>query len=171
MKDSVSKTFNPKEFTKVKLRDLPKKFSVQAAGNVSGHDLYKKGSIHELKVFNDRIEGSLFNSGIREITIPQLLIGHYDKNQELLWVDHGFLDQGVRQQRKQGFRYDLEDITTLEIINTDISNCMVNGLPNRAIASKMVPNRRSNLHGLGLQSLENGRTQFIKVELNNYIAN
>ncbi len=169
--DSVSKTFNPNEFTKISLSDLPKKFSVQAAGNVSGHDLYKKGSIHELEVFDDRIEGSLFNSGIREITIPQLLIGHYDANQELLWVDHNFLDQGVRQQRKQAFRYDLDDITTLEIINDDISNCMVNGLPNGAISSKMVPNRRSNLDMIGLQPLKNGRTQFIKIELNNYVAN
>ncbi len=166
--DSIPKTFNPDEFTPVKLTDTPTKFNLQAAGNVSGLDLYKNIVLNEVEIDQKTIKGNLFNSGLQEITVPQLLVTYYNENKELLWVDHLFLDKGIRQQRKQAFTYKLLGNDTIKIISTDMKNCYVNGLPNEAISAKILSNRKQENT---LQKITHSVYEYVKIEMNAYIGN
>ncbi|SFW54574.1 hypothetical protein [Cellulophaga fucicola] len=170
-KDTLPPTFNPDEFTPINLEEIPTKFNLQCAGNVANTDLYKKLSLQELNFSNGTMSGALFNSGVQEVTIPQLLISYYDDDKKLVWVDHNFLTEGVRIQRKQSFNYDLLDLENLHIINDDMTNCFVNGSPNIEIAKKVFPNRKTEHIAEQLQGQTGKGFSFIKLEINSYIGN
>ena len=166
--DSIPETFNPDEFTPVELADTPTKFNLQAAGNVSGSDLYKNIVLSDLNIDQKTINGNLFNSGLQEVTVPQLLVTYYDENKEILWVDHMFLDKGIRQQRKQPFSYKLSGNDSMKIISSDMENCYVNGLPNADISAKILSNRKNyNV----LQKITHPIYSYVKIETNAYIGN
>jgi len=171
IEDPIPTTFNPNEFTPVQLSEQPTKFNLQAAGNVSGSDLYKNLTLSNLSINKNNIKGTLFNSGLNEVTVPQLLITYYTKNKTLLWVDHLFLNEGIRQQRKLSFNYTLMRESKIDIISDDMSNCFVNGLPNKSIADDIVPNRIINHTKPELQFTNHTMYPFIKIELNSYIGN
>ncbi|MBD1259656.1 hypothetical protein HZY62_03590 [Maribacter polysiphoniae] len=169
--ENMPATFDPDEFTPVNLEEQPTKFNLQCAGNVANTDLYKEVAIQEIHITDGRIEGVLFNSGIQEVTIPQLLISYYNNDKELLWVDHKFLTEGVRIQRKQFFDYQTMGLSRIDLINSSLEFCFVNGLPNSEIAKKMIP-LRDNDHGKNqLQKYGGDGFGFIKFEVNSYIGN
>ncbi|WP_299886011.1 hypothetical protein [uncultured Lacinutrix sp.] len=170
-KDSIPKTFNPDEFTPIEFEEQPTKFNIQAAGNVSGSDLYKNIVLSNIEINNKTINGSLFNSGIQEITVPQLLLTYYDENKTMVWVDHLFIKNGIRQQRKQDFEYTFLENDTLKIITDNMENVFVNGLPNKDISNKTVPNRIKNHTNSELQKISNPNFSYIKIETNSYIGN
>ncbi|TVZ08378.1 hypothetical protein JM80_0866 [Cellulophaga sp. RHA_52] len=170
-KDTLPPTFNPDEFTPINLEEIPTKFNLQCAGNVANTDLYKKLSLQELNFTNNTMSGSLFNSGVQEVTIPQLLISYYDNDKKLVWVDHNFLSEGVRIQRKQHFNYNLLNLGNLKIISDDMTNCFVNGSPNIEIAKKMFPDRNHNHMLEQLQEQKGDGFNFIRLEVNSYIGN
>jgi len=169
-KDSIPKAFNPDEFTPVTFEEQPTKFNLQVAGNVSGTDLYKNVSISAITINKESIKGRLFNSGTKEVTIPQLLISYYDENKTLLWVDHLFLKEGIRQQRQLQFNYSILHNNTIQLISDDMTNCFVNGLPNSDVANKITESRIQNT-ATTLQKIEHNHFDFIKIEINNYIGN
>lgn len=169
--DSIPKTFNPDEFTPVEFEEQPTKFNLQVAGNVARSDLYKGTTISNLEVTEDFVKGKLFNSGISEVTIPQLIVTYYDDDKKIKWVDHLFVPEGIRQQRQQYFTYPLLKNDTIRLINSDMKNCYVNGMPNTSIASKIVPNRMSNQTKTKLQAINNPNYSFINIEINTYIGN
>ncbi|WP_111684485.1 hypothetical protein [Winogradskyella tangerina] len=169
-KDSIPKTFNPDEFTPIELDEQPTKFNLQAAGNVSGSDLFKNTTVSISDLNNETISGYLFNSGTEEVTIPQLLVSYYDENKELMWVDHMFVKDGIRQQRTQAFKYQLQTNSVLTI-NDDMSNCYVNGLPNTSISDKIVSDRITDHSKETLQSIEHPNFKYLKLEVNSYIGN
>ncbi len=170
-KDSIPKTFNPDEFTPIELEDQPIKFNLQAAGNVSGSDLYKNMVLSDLSIEEDKMKGNLFNSGLQEITVPQLLVSYYDDHKTLVWVDHVFIKEGIRQQRKQNFEYSFITNSSVKIINDSMENVFVNGLPNEPISNKIVPNRIENHLNLELQHINHPDFSYIKIETNAYIGN
>lgn len=163
--DSIPDTFNPDEFTPVEFEEQPTKFNLQVAGNVSGSDLYKNVVLSDIHITNSSINGNLFNSGIQEITIPQLLITYYNANKEMVWVDHLFIKEGIRQQRKQDFKYDILNNETIAVISENMENIYVNGLPNKAIASKIILNRIQNHTAAQLQPIEHPDFSYIKLKL------
>ncbi len=167
----IPATFNPYAYTPIELREKPVKFNIQAAGNVAKLDLYKGLTLSNLEVDNEVINGTLFNSGLNEVTVPQLLVSYYSSDKKLMWVDHMFLDEGIRQQRKLSFNYNLLKDPKIRLISSDMSNCFVNGLPNKSIADDIVPNRIRNHTKRELQSIQSKTYPFIKIELNNYIGN
>ncbi|WP_405567307.1 hypothetical protein [Polaribacter sp. Asnod6-C07] len=170
-KDSIPKTFNPDEFTPVELSEQPTKFNLQAAGNVSNSDLFKDVVLSEINIKPNTISGTLFNSGIQEITIPQIIITFYNDKKEMIWVDNLFLKEGIRQERKLNFNYPIPENPIVKVINDDMSFCFVNGLPNKDIAHKIIPKRIKN-HTLGkLQKIEHPIFSYAKIELNIYIGN
>ncbi len=169
--DSIPKTFNPDEFTPIELNEQPTKFNLQVAGNVSGSDLYKKATLSDLDISQDIISGKLFNSGLEEITIPQLLFTYYDANKNMIWVDHLFLETGIKQQRQQAFEHSFSKNNNILLISDDMKNCFVNGLPNEDISNKIVPNRIKNHTHSKLQSIAHLNYKFIKIEINSYIGN
>ena len=169
--DPIPSTFNPDEFTQIEFEEQPTKFNLQVAGNVSGSDLYKEIVLNDIEFDENFIIGSLFNSGIQELTVPQLLITYYDENKSMLWIDHKFIDEGIRQQRKKQFRYAILSSNNIEVISNDMSNCFVNGLPNQDISKKAVPLRIKNHGDDLLQPIPDSTFSFIKIETNAYIGN
>jgi len=170
-KDTIPPTFNPDEFTPIELEEQPTKFNLQCAGNVANTDLYKGLTIQSLNLEDEKVSGELYNSGIQEVTIPLLLVSYYDEDQELVWVDHKFVKDGVRVQRKQPFEYSFVNVEGLDIINSSLKNCFVNGLPNSSIAKKVVPDRDLSHAGELLQPFDGDSFDFVKLELNSYIGN
>ena len=170
-KDLIPKSFNPDEFTPVGFKEQPTRFNIQAAGKVSGSDLYKNLALSDVQIKNNILSGNIFNSGLHEVTVPQLLITYYDTNKKILWVDHQFLGEGIRQQRKQTFRYTILNDNVIDVISNDMTNCFVNGLPNADISNKIVPNRIVNHTQSELQFINHKKYPYIKIELNNYIGN
>ncbi|WP_299521113.1 hypothetical protein [Winogradskyella sp.] len=170
-KDSIPKTFNPDEFTPIEFQEQPTKFNLQAAGNVSGSDLYKNTTLSIAKIDSNHISGSLFNSGTEEVTIPQLLVSYYNENKDLIWVDHMFVKDGIRQQRKQSFQYPILKNNSIKIISEDMRNCYVNGLPNEPISNKIVSNRIVHHSNETLQTISHPNYKFIKLDVNTYIGN
>ncbi|MCB4799413.1 hypothetical protein [Neotamlana laminarinivorans] len=168
--DSIPDTFNPDEFTPVEFEEQPTKFNLQAAGNVAGSDLYKGVVLSDVNITENYIFGNLFNSGIQEITIPQLLISYYDDNKNMVWVDHFFVKEGVRQERKQNFEYQILEPGAVKIINTSMENIFVNGLPNSDISNKIIPNRITNHINNELQPINHPDFSYIKIEINTYIG-
>jgi hypothetical protein len=168
--DSIPDTFNPDEFTPVEFEEQPTKFNLQVAGNVSGSDLYKNVVLSDINFNKDVLNGKLFNSGVQEITIPQLLITYYDENKNMVWVDHLFVKEGVRQERKQDFTYQILNHGPIKIINESMKNIFVNGLPNENISNKIIPNRIKNHTNSELQAIENPYFSYIKIEINTYIG-
>ncbi|KAF9657587.1 hypothetical protein ABHQ57_12720 [Tenacibaculum sp. ZH5_bin.1] len=169
--DSIPKTFNPDEFTPIEFEEQPTKFNLQAAGNVSNSDLYKDLALSELIIEEKNIKGTLFNSGIQEITVPQLIITYYNKDKKIAWVDHLFIKSGIRQQRKKHFNYKLLEDKKIIFINDDMQNCFVNGLPNEEISNKLIPNRVKNHAFSELQKISHPKYKYVKIEMNNFIGN
>ncbi|MGB5819019.1 MAG: hypothetical protein WBG90_06005 [Saonia sp.] len=169
--DTIPRTFNPNEFTPVALKGEPIAFNLQCAGNVANTGLYRGLSLQNIAFPGTSIEGILFNSGIQEVTIPQLLISYYNSSKELLWVDHKFLTEGVRIQRKQSFNYTPKNISSLAVLSTSMENCYVNGLPNANISKKMFPDRDTSHAQEQLQQYSGEGFDYIKIEMNNYIGN
>ncbi|MGB2685055.1 MAG: hypothetical protein WBC43_08540, partial [Olleya sp.] len=58
----------------------------------------------------------------------------------------------------------------VKIINSDMKNIFVNGLPNDAIAGKVVPNRIENHSDAQLQKIDHPDFSYIKIEINTYIG-
>ena len=127
---ALPETFNPDEFTPIELVTEPVKFNLQCAGNVATTDLYKSVSLNELRIENGKLEGKLFNYGVQEVTIPQLIYSYYDKNFELKWVDYQYLEEGIRVQRKQKFSRIPEHVYEVCVIDSSMTNIYINGLPN-----------------------------------------
>jgi len=89
----------------------------------------------------------------------------------LVWVDHIFIKEGIRQQRQQQFDISsLKDETT-RLINDSMENCFVNGLPNENISDKIVPNRIIKHNDNELQPINHPIYKYVKLEVNTYIGN
>ncbi|MEP2969871.1 MAG: hypothetical protein ABJO82_10080, partial [Nonlabens ulvanivorans] len=155
--------------TPVDFKNKPAIFNIQAAGNVANTDLYKGLSISDLNIDNGKIKGQLFNSGTQELTIPQLIISYFDQNKNLVWVDYNFVKDAVRPQRKQNFEFNLLTDAEINVLNNDMSNCYVNGLPNQDVAKKVVPTRNATFSAF--QKTDNALYPYIKLETNAYIGN
>ncbi len=170
-KDSIPKKFDPEMFTPIELEEQPTKFNIQLAANVSNSDLFKDHVLSSIHIKDKSINGIVFNSGLQEITVPQLIFTYYNKDKEMIWVDHMYLNQGIRQHRKLHFNYDLLGKSNLKIINNDMNNCYVNGLPNKDVSNKIVPNRIANHTNAVLQKINHPQYDYVKIEMNSFIGN
>ena len=81
-----------------------------------------------------------------------------------------FLKNGIRQQRKQYFEYLFLNNDNVTIINNDMSDCFVNGLPNENISNKIVPNRIKQHQEIALQKITHPYYNYVKIEMNSYIG-
>jgi hypothetical protein len=170
-KDVKPATFNPDEFTPLNINRTPVNFDIQCAGNVAITDLYTQVALSNLEVSSETLKGTLFNYGIQEVTIPELLISYFNSKKELLYVDHFFVCEGVRVQRKQYFNYTFLNLKKLTSLQSSLKNCFVNGMPNESISKAVVPNRNSKSEEEQLQPVKGNGFEYIKVEINNYVGN
>jgi len=168
--ESKPETFDPNQFTAAKMESTPVKFNLQCTGNVTTTDLYKGVVLHALSIKGNQLQGMLFNSGLQEVTIPQLLISYYDKHKKLIWVDHAYIPEGIRPQRKQAFDYELLILENLNTITETMDNVYVNGLKNAEISNKIVPHRNTTQQSMALLPVKGAGFEFIKIEINSYIG-
>jgi hypothetical protein len=164
-------SFNPQEFTDKNFNNKPVTFDIQSAGNVAISDLYTSVAISDLVVSDKEIKGTLFNYGIQEVTVPEVLISYYNAKKELIYVDHKFIKEGVRIQRKQYFTYSFLNLSSLKSLKYSTANCFVNGISNEAIARDVIKKRKTNEEEEQLQKVNGKGFSYIKIELNNYIGN
>lgn len=164
-------SFNPDEFTDKNFNNKPVTFDIQSAGNVAISDLYTSVAFSDLVVSDKEIKGTLFNYGIQEVTIPEVLISYYNAKKELIYVDHKFIKEGVRIQRKQYFTYSFLNLSSLKSLKYSTANCFVNGISNEAIARDVIKKRKTNEEEEQLQKVNGKGFSYIKIELNNYIGN
>lgn len=169
--DIKPESFNPDEFTDKNFNNKPITFDIQSAGNVATSDLYTSVAISDLGVSDKEIKGTLFNYGIQEVTVPEILISYYNDKKELIYVDHKFIKEGIRIQRKQYFTYSFLNLSSLKSLKYSTANCFVNGISNEAIARDVIKKRRTNEEEEQLQKVNGKGFSYIKIELNNYIGN
>ena len=169
--DVKPSTFNPNEFTPLEIKGIPATFNIQCAGNVAITDFYTQVALSDLDINDKALKGTLFNYGIQEVTIPELLISYYNRNKELIYVDHFFVREGVRVQRKQYFNYTFLNLKKLAFLQSSLKNCFVNGMPNEFISKAVVPNRNNKSEEEQLQQVKGEGFDYIKLEINNYIGN
>jgi hypothetical protein len=160
-----------KEFTSSKVEEKPVSFNLQVAANVATTDLYDGLALQSIIVTDGFLEGVLFNTGIQNATIPQLLISYYDENESLINVDRNYLEESVRPQRKLNFKIALPDHANSSIVNTSLQNVFINGLPNKAITNKIVPNRILNEGTQTLIPVHNKTYAYISIQVNSIIGN
>lgn len=165
------KTFNPNEFTALDIKGKPATFDIQCAGNVAITDLYTQVALTDFIIENNHIKGTLFNYGIQESTIPEILVSYYNAKKELIYVDHFFMREGVRVQRKNYFDYKLLNLNQCQTLTSSLENCFVNGLNNASISKAVVPNRKPVQNEEQLQKIKGNGFDYIKIEINNYIGN
>ncbi len=169
--DLKPETFNPNEFSPSEITDEPLTFDIQCAGNVATTDLYTEVALSDMLIEKGLLRGTLFNYGIQESTIPQLLISYYNANKELIYVDHYFMREGIRVQRKKSFDYKLLNLLSCKTIKSSLENCFVNGLNNAEISKAVVPNRKQIQNEQQLQRVKGEGFDYVKIEINNYIGN
>lgn len=169
--DTIPKTFNPEEFTGADIFDTPVTFDLQVEANVAITDLYDALSVQDLSIKQGKLIGSLFNTGIQNGTIPQLLISYYDLNKKLIWVDKKYIEESVRPQRKTKFEINIENTLNVNSVFDSLENTYVNGLLNEEISDKLVPNRNSFHHESELIEINGTQFKYMSIKVNTYLGN
>lgn len=169
--DSLPTTFNPDQFTPVALSESPATFDLQCGSNVAIADLYKSVALQQWEIHENEMNGTLFNFGSQEVTVPQLVIGFYNTHKDLIWVSNDFLMEGIRIQRKQEFSYPLPNLKDMEVIADGLENTYVNGLPNIEIVQKYDARPKEMNETWDLNSVKGSGFTYLSISLNNYIGN
>ncbi len=124
---------NPKEFNPFFFEEEKLTCRIFAKAVAENTDIYKYGNLQNYSVVKKEnkfcVEGSIVNTGVDEITIPELIVSYYDKDCNIEWVDYHFIAQAVRPQREAPFSHPLTEsyhVQTIYKINDD--NLYVNGL-------------------------------------------
>lgn len=113
--DPTAGDFDPAARTPLEIVDADvASFSVYTKAVVTGRDLDRSLVAQDVRIEREGdawwLVGSLRNDGPETVTIPHLLVGHRNRDAELLWVDHAFVDEAIRPQRSQPFRIGLSDL-------------------------------------------------------------
>ena len=171
----------PKETTPFRIDFVPipgdslpqavESFEVQVKANVATTDLYQAISPAKLQQEGTQLTGFLFNPTTEAATIPQLLTSYYNREQQLVWVDATYVDESVRQQRKQPFEITLYTGVWPQICASGLSTVSVNGLPNQSISDKIVPYRNDFGKAEELIEINGMPYQYLSITPNAYIGN
>lgn len=113
--------FQPNAYTPPTLAQPVSDFAVFAKAVTATRDLTRDVATQDLTVATDAagqatLQGTLFNFGTREATIPQVLITYYDEEGHVAWVDQMFIERAIPPQATQRFAVPLASagaVTTL----------------------------------------------------------
>lgn len=123
--------FNPGEFTPYTFNTAPAGFRIFARAVVADRDMYRDDGIQDIKLDSTgrQISAVVCNYGVDEISVPQVLFTYYDKDSSVLWVDHLFLRDGIRQQANEGFTQPLPAFDSIYTVKRGAQDVFyVNGL-------------------------------------------
>ncbi len=151
-------TFDPTITNQFAFDDPPASFDVHLTTNVSNANIYRSVSLNSIDIKEDKISGSLLNSGTKEITIPQLLIAYYDKNQKIKWAESVFLQSNIRQQRRITFETKITEPRSAKTIMRSTEKTFCNGTPmqelyrkhkftnnNQQVSTYLIPNSQTGI--------------------------
>ncbi|SEB50631.1 hypothetical protein SAMN04489761_1101 [Tenacibaculum sp. MAR_2009_124] len=165
--DKKDKSFNPDEFH-IKIFDTkPSKFVIHASSTTAIKNLYQYSQVNDLYCTPTSVNGMLFNAGNKEVTIPQLLFAYYENN-EIIWIDHQFIQESIRPHRKRKFIHTLPDISKIKVISNTTNNCYVNGRKNSMSIKDRVDMYDSII---GKKFMINKNEYNIKLQVSNFIGN
>jgi hypothetical protein len=85
MTDVKPTTFNPMSLPPI--RNHTKPCQLQHSVEMLYRFIHEV-ALSEFEISNNKINGTLFNYGIQEVTIPGLLISYYNSEKKLIYVDH-----------------------------------------------------------------------------------
>ena len=162
--------FDPTEFTAYRFTHQPTTFRLFARAVVADRDMYRDAGVQQVKVVGtQKIKGEVYNHGIDEMSVPQILFTYYDQDQTVKWVDHLFLKDGVRQQAKQAFERELPSFDRINLVRKGtINDFFVNGLPQRSFLNHVNAANRPPKGGLLPLPAQQGYVRFL---VNAYIGN
>jgi hypothetical protein len=162
--------FDPTEFTAYSFTHQPTAFRLFARAVVADRDMYRDAGVQQVKVVGtQKIKGEVYNHGIDEMSVPQLLFTYYDQDQTVRWVDHLFLKDAVRQQAKQAFERELPNFGRIKLIRKgNINDFFVNGLPQSSFLSHINTVNRTLNEGYLPLPAQQGYMRFL---VNAYIGN
>jgi len=166
--DKSNESFNPKELHPKTFKTPPTHFVLHASSTVATKDLYQAVQLNDININKKLINGMLFNSGSKEVTIPQLLVSHY-KNKKLIWVDHQFLKESIRPHRNLNFKYELNDMSGINVILNSTDNCYVNGIENKEGSSDR--KKHFSVDKLNKDLIKINSNKQLKISFNNFIGN
>ena len=94
------------------------KYDLTAKAVVTQRDLQRAVGVQNITISVDDtgalfVDGELINNGLREATVPHVLITLYDEDGVVMWVDHHYLPTAIRSQRSQSFRIPLTSAATM----------------------------------------------------------
>ena len=151
-------TFDPTITNQFAFDDPPASFDVHLTTNVSNANIYRSVSLNSVDIKEDKISGSLLNSGTKEITIPQLLIAYYDGNQKIKWAESVFLQSNIRQQRRITFETKITEPRSAKTIMRSTEKTFCNGTPmqelyrkhkftnnNQQVSTYLIPNSQTGI--------------------------
>ncbi|TKD62321.1 hypothetical protein [Flavobacterium sp. ASW18X] len=170
IKDSMPQVFDPDTFTPMVWQEYPQIFDLQISANGSSQDLYREVTLNDVQIEDDRVTGYLYNYGISDVTIPQLIISYYNDDNELVWVDEDIVMQTIRPQRKSPFEFKLKKFPCYFNYHQEKDSWFVNGLPNDDIKQKYLEHRKPDLFYTDLIPVDGDIYSYIKIEINNYIG-
>lgn len=165
--ESASGTFDPNEFHKKEFKSQPVSFILHASSTVATKDLYQNLHLNKVTVNNERLSGNLFNSGTKEVTIPETIISYY-KDQSLVWVDHNFIKESIRPHRTGIFDFQLIKDLQIDVINDDYKNTYVNGILNEIASADKLKDYQYESLIKDVITIENNTG--IKLSFNNFIG-
>ncbi|MBE7170605.1 MAG: hypothetical protein INR73_08440 [Williamsia sp.] len=164
--DNSPLKFDPAQFTAYTFKHPPVQFKVLARAVVTDRDMYRDAGVEEMRFSEGKIKGEIYNYGIEEISVPQVLFTYYDGDSSVRYVDHLFLRDGVRQQAKQLFERKLPDFKRVLVIKrAEIKDFYVNGLPQDSFEDHYRTTTRPELI-----PLPNG-PGYTRLQVHSYIGN
>lgn len=168
--DKAPFKFDPTEFTAYNFTHPPTHFRLFARAVVADRDMYRDAGVQQIKVVgSQKIKGEVYNHGIDEMSVPQILFTYYDQDQTVKWVDHLFLKDGVRQQAKQAFERELPSFGQINLVKKGtINDFFVNGLPQSSYLNHISTVNRPISKGLLPLPSQQG---YVRLLVNAYIGN
>lgn len=166
---SMPSTFDPMITNMLHFEDIPAKFDIHLTTNVTGSNCYRSVSMNSTEINNSKISGTLYNSGTEEVTIPQILIGYYNKLGQIIWAESTFLQSNIRQQRKVRYEIPITPLESWKIIDSGIAQTYCNGTP---IIDLLDKHGLTNDYQESLNLYLSGRSDIdISLDINTFIGN
>jgi hypothetical protein len=161
--DTLTRDFQPDDFTPPNLFSPAADFSVAARAVVTGRDLDRTLTSQDLRVAIGvtgtlTLTGNLLNIGAAEATVPHILVTLYDQRGRVAWVESEFLEQSVRPQRSIPFSIVLPPRTGIRTLleNSDISGSALDLLAARNDLLNLPPESGYAALRISVHALEGG---------------
>lgn len=160
--------FDPTQFTQHRFSKQPVYFKLFARAVVADRDLYRDAGVQQLHLVQNILNGEVYNHGTEEISVAQLLFTYYDLNQNVSWVDHLFLKDGIRQQAIQKFAKPSPNFKQMKVIKKGtVHDFFVNGLPQNSFLNHINQSFDIRKNTVQLPT----KQDFVRVMVNGYIGN